>query len=72
MGDEIKLTGLTVEILQVLDDGRPAKSPFTSGSHSDASLRWLYWKGGEFLPYKPPAIGQRETLEVRHWLAGTQ
>ena len=39
MGDEIKLTGLTVEILQVLDDGRPAEVAFHFGVPlEDASL----------------------------------
>ena len=73
LGDTIELTGLTIQVTGVTPDGRPAEARFRfSVPLEDRSLRWMYWKDGEFLPYSPPPVGQEERLEsggrLARWL----
>ncbi|MDD5063235.1 MAG: hypothetical protein PHQ35_00545 [Phycisphaerae bacterium] len=64
VGDRIKLTGMTVEILELTGDNRPAKAAFTfSVPLEDPSLRWLQYKDGSFVPFTPPAIGENMVLK---------
>ncbi len=58
-GQKIELTGMTVEITELTDNGRPAEAAFTfSVGLEDTSLHWLQYKKGEYIPFSPPAIGQ--------------
>jgi len=63
VGEKIKLTGMTVEVSELKDNGRPAEAVFTfSVGLEDASLRWLQYKEGRYVPFSPPAIGQSVEL----------
>ena len=58
-GDEVGLTGLTVRIARLTDDGRPAEVEFEFlYPLEDASLRWVPWKEGGYAGFTPPAIGE--------------
>ncbi len=62
-GDRIRLTGMDVEIVECLPDGRPLVVRFTFAVPlEDASLRWLQWTAGEFVPFAPPTVAQTITL----------
>ena len=59
VGQRVELTGMTVEVLSLTEDGRPAEAEFRFAVPlEDPSLRWLYWKDGVFIPFTPPAIGE--------------
>ena len=63
IGQQIKLLGISVEITAVTDDGRPAEAAFRFAFALERSLfRWLQWKDGAYVPFEPPAVGERVTL----------
>ena len=63
VGDKVELTGMTVEITELTGDGRPAEASFTFAvGLEDASLRWLKYENGEYVPFQPPAVGERVEL----------
>lgn len=67
VGDRVKLAGMTVEILELTGDNRPAKAAFTfSVPLEDPSLRWLQYKDGAFVPFTPPAVGQSMVLKAEN------
>jgi hypothetical protein len=64
VGDTVELTGMTVEVTKLTEDGRPAEASFTfSVPLEDDSLRWLQHKDGRFVPFAPPAVGETVVLE---------
>lgn len=64
-GQLVELTGMTVEITAMTPDNRPAEATFRfTVPLEDASLRWLYWKDGEFVPFAVPAIGAMVELPI--------
>ncbi len=70
-GQRVELTGMTVEVLAVTDDGRPAEAAFRFAVPlDDPSLRWLQWKNGAFVPFTSPPIGESVELtpgELAGW-----
>jgi hypothetical protein len=63
VGERIELTGMTVEITELTDNGRPAEAAFTfSVDLEDTSLRWLQYEKGKYVPFRPPAVGQSVEL----------
>ena len=63
LGERVELTGMTVEVTELTADGRPAEASFRFAVPlEDASLRWLQWRDGVFVPFTPPAIGGRVGL----------
>jgi hypothetical protein len=63
IGDRVELTGMSVEVTELTDDGRPAEAAFTfSVVLEDPSLRWLQYKEGSFVTFSPPAVGQSVEL----------
>jgi hypothetical protein len=63
-GDTIRLTGLTVEVAEVTNDGRPVDALFRFDVPlEDPSLRWVVFKDVAYVPFTPPAIG--ETVQVK-------
>lgn len=77
-GEQIKLTGVTVTILSVTEDGRPIEASFRFDVPLESpSLYWLCYRGDSFEPFVPPEVG--EEREIRFdwrallappWLAG--
>lgn len=65
VGDRVELTGMTVEIMEMTPDGRPAEAAFRfSVPLEDPSLRWLQYEDRDFTPFTPPAIGQSAILKA--------
>jgi hypothetical protein len=63
VGDRIELTGMTVEVTELTDNGLPAEAAFTfSVDLEDESLRWLQYKEGRYVPFSPPAVGESVEL----------
>jgi hypothetical protein len=57
-GDRIELAGLVVEVGEVGPDGRPIEVRYLFDVPlEDASLRWITWSGGVFVPITPPPVG---------------
>ncbi len=69
VGDRVALTGLTLEIEAITADGRPASvlARFALPLE-DPSLIWRRWEGLTYVPYQPPAVGDRETLPAVDFL----
>jgi hypothetical protein len=63
VGDSFRLTGLTIEVRELTDDGRPARASYRfSVPLEDPGLRWLKWAGREYESFEPPSIGDTITL----------
>jgi hypothetical protein len=63
VGDRIELTGMTVEVTELTGNGLPAEAAFSfSVDLEDASLRWLQYQKGRYVPFHPPAVGQSVEL----------
>jgi len=63
LGEHVELTGMTVEVTALTDDGRAAEAAFRFDVPlEDASLRWLQYEDGDFVPFSPPAVGETLTL----------
>jgi hypothetical protein len=64
VGDRVELIGMTVEVIELTSDNRPAEAAFTFAVPlEDPSLRWLQYKDGSFIPFTPPAIGENVILQ---------
>jgi hypothetical protein len=62
--EQIELSGLRIEVLELTADQRARKARFSFDAPLEAEqLRFYVWKGGRFQRYTPPAIGQSHTLE---------
>ena len=61
LGQQIELTGMSVEVVSVTSDGRPLEAQIRFAlSLEDSSMRWMQWdweKGG-YAPFVPPAVGK--------------
>ncbi len=65
LGQRVMLTGVTVEVVALTDDGRPASTRWTFDRPlEDPSLLWLQWSDHPigFAPYTPPPVGTTSTL----------
>ena len=57
LGQRVELTGMSVEVTRLTEDDRPAETVFRFDVPlEDASLRWLQWQPGGFVPFTPPEI----------------
>ena len=64
LGEQMKLSGMTVEITELTPDGRPAEAVFRFHERLDSpSLRWLCFRGNHFEPFMPPPIGREATIK---------
>ncbi len=58
LGQRVALTGLTIEVTALTEDGRPAEAAFRFAVPlEDPSLRWRQWKDRDFVPFTPPPVG---------------
>ena len=63
LGQRVELTGMTVTVTALTEDGRPAEATFRfSVPLEDDSLRWLNWEDDTFQPFTPPAVGETVVL----------
>ncbi|MCP4658470.1 MAG: hypothetical protein GY856_23910 [bacterium] len=65
-GERVELTGMTVEIVELTRDRRPAEVIFRfAGALEDPSLLWLQWRDGGPVPFAPPPVGATLTLPAQ-------
>lgn len=58
-GHRVQLTGMTVEVLSSLSDGRPETVVFQfERKLEDSSYRFITWIDGDYVPFELPQIGQ--------------
>jgi hypothetical protein len=63
LGEQVELTGMTVEVTALTADGRPAEARFRFDRPlDDPSLRWLRWEDGVYVRFEPPPVGEKVTL----------
>ena len=63
LGQRVELTGVTVEVTALMDNGRPAEATCRFDVPlEDPSLRWLRWDEGAFVPFVPPPVGETVRL----------
>lgn len=63
VGKRVALARMTAEVLSVTDEGQPARVRFTFPAPlEDRTLRFVVWKNRQPVVYKPPSIGESETL----------
>jgi hypothetical protein len=63
VGDRIAYGGVSVEIADATEDGRPTEVRFRFNVDLEhSSLRWLQWKNSVYVPFEPPAVGETVTL----------
>lgn len=59
LGEQVKLSGMTVIITALTPDGRPDEATFRFDEPLESpSFVWLCFRGDGFEPFTPPAIGQ--------------
>jgi hypothetical protein len=64
VGQQVELTGTTIEVTQLTADGRPAEATFRFDVPlEDRSLRWLYWYKDGFRSYQLPEVGDLVTID---------
>ena len=64
VGEKIVLPRLTVEVLELTGDGRPAAAAFTFDVPlEDETLRWVQWKNWQFEEFVPPDVGETVVLK---------
>lgn len=67
-GEEIQVARMTAKVLSLTEDGRPANVAFRFETPlKDASLRWLRFHKGDFVPWEPPDVGEEVVLKPE-WL----
>ena len=61
LGQRIELSGMSVEVLELLDNWQPSRVHVRFTRHlDDPSLLFLRWDGRAFRPYSVPAVGDSE------------
>jgi hypothetical protein len=69
LGEQVRLTGLTVTISALTVDGRPAEAVFRFDVPLESpSLIWLCFRGDGFEPFTPPAVGEEVEIPFK-WAA---
>jgi hypothetical protein len=59
------LTNMRVTVLAVADDGLPSRVRFTFPDALDSQDRaWLVWKGTRPVPWRPPAVGAKVSVDA--------
>ncbi len=65
LGDQVKLTGMTVTITELTADGRPAEATFAFDVPLESpSLEWLCFRGNRFEPFVPPDVGREVEIDL--------
>lgn len=71
VGHRIELTGFSVEILGLNAAGDPNELAYRFAVPlEDASLRWLAWQDGLYVPWRPPAPGETVRLPAPEGIFG--
>jgi hypothetical protein len=60
----VQLSGVRADVVATTDDGRPKQVRFTFDEElEDASLRWVVYQDGRYVPFELPAVGKTTTLD---------
>jgi len=63
IGQRIDLKDFSVEVTKLMPDGRPLEVLVRFGRPlEDPRYLWLMWKDKGYVPFRPPAIGERVTV----------
>ena len=63
MGDTVELTGVTIMITSLSEEGWPSIVDFRfDAALEDSSLVWFRAHGFDLLPWPPPAVGETEYI----------
>lgn len=63
VGERVELTGLTIEVTALTEDGRPGEAVFRFAVPlEDTSLHWLCWGPEGFVSFALPAVGSDVVL----------
>ena len=64
LGQRVELTGVSIEVTALTDDGRPAEATFRFAVPLEhPSLYWVRGEQDRFVPFTPPAVGDTVYLE---------
>lgn len=63
-GDRVDLSAMSVEVLEVSDDGRPLRARFLFDRDLDR-IGWVGWDENGPGPWEPPAVGERASLTAQ-------
>jgi len=62
---QVQLSDVRIEVLSLTSDGRPKRVRFLFDRDlEDASLRWVLYEKGSYVPFHVPAVGERRILEA--------
>lgn len=65
LGDQVKVTGMTVTITALTADGRPAEATFAFDVPLESpSMEWLSFRGSAFEPFAPPVVGREVVIDL--------
>ncbi len=65
IGEQVRMTGMTVTITELTTDGRPADATFRFDVPLESpSLVWLCFRGDGFEPFKPPPVDQEVEISI--------
>lgn len=68
LGQRVELTGVSIEVTALTNDGRPAEATFRFAAPlEDPSFRWLRGELDRYVPFTPPAVG--DTVRLRPTMA---
>ena len=57
-GYSVHLSGVSISVLTVTNDGRPATAKFVFDKPlEDPSWRWITWSNKAYIPFTPPRVG---------------
>jgi hypothetical protein len=70
VGDRVMVSGMTVEILEITADGRPASARFVFDRPlEDPKYFWLVWRGHGYIPFSPPDVGVSVSIAENDFLS---
>jgi hypothetical protein len=69
VGESVEIMGFSVRISALTSDGRPAEA-VTHFDHTleDPGYRWFRWLDDRYVPFRPPAIGERVVVPKVNFL----
>lgn len=61
----VELTGVRIDVVSLTDDGRPKRVEFSFERELEhASLRWVRYESGRYVPFEIPATGVRVEVDA--------
>jgi hypothetical protein len=71
IGQRFEVSGLSVKVERLNAHGDPDQVLYDFAVPlEDPSLRWMQWKGGIYVPWVPPALGESEQLPPARGIFG--